>query len=309
MRTIAGSLPAGLPASIFVVLHTREDGTLPELLNSVSKLPALYAVHNAPILPGRIYLAPGGRHLRLDRGRVRLSVGPRENRHRPSIDVLFRSAAQAYGERVVGVVLTGYLDDGTAGLEEIKTRGGLSIVQDPDTAVAPSMPRNALENVEVDYLRPTEEIAGLLVQLANGGPAAAPTGPTVGLSMGGPTQVGNFSPTCPDCAGPTYEIQQGNVVRYECIVGHSFSPETLLEARADETERALWAAIRSFEEHAALSKKLAQRSADRNQDEIAARFFERSSVSHQNAKALRRLLDQACEIRETPEDAATGTEG
>src|SRR5579884_2754277 len=170
LQTILPALPWDLQASIFVVVHTTEDspGVLPEILNRYSRLPVLYAVHNAPILPARIYVAPAGqRHMRIDRGKVVLETGPRENRNRPSIDALFRSAALAYGPRTVGVILSGTLDDGTAGLRWIKRGGGVALVQDPDEALFRGMPASAIANVDVDRVLRAEDIAAGIVDAVN----------------------------------------------------------------------------------------------------------------------------------------------
>ena len=175
LQTILSSLPWDFPASIFVVMHTSQEGPglLPEILNRSSQMPVMFAVDHAPILPARVYVAPGGlRHLTLDRGTVRLQPGPRENRHRPAIDALFRTASYAYGPRVIGVVLTGNLDDGSAGLAEIKRRGGTAVVQDPEDAAAASMPRSAIETVVPDFILPCEQIGPRLIELA-----ASATGP------------------------------------------------------------------------------------------------------------------------------------
>ncbi|HET8824853.1 MAG TPA: chemotaxis protein CheB, partial [Terriglobales bacterium] len=154
LQTVLSALPWNFPAAVLVVLHTTEDSPrlLPEILNRSSKLPVMYAVHNAEILPSRVFVAPAGhRHMLLDRGRIRLEPGARENRSRPAIDALFRSASYAYGVQVIGVVLTGNLDDGSAGLLAIKNRGGLAIVQDPDDSEASSMPASAIQATEVDF--------------------------------------------------------------------------------------------------------------------------------------------------------------
>ncbi|HKU27909.1 MAG TPA: chemotaxis protein CheB, partial [Candidatus Sulfotelmatobacter sp.] len=161
LQTVLSALPWDFPAALFVVLHTAEDSPrlLPEILNRSSKLPVMYAVHNAEILPSRVYVAPSGpRHMLLDPGRIRLEPGARENRSRPAIDALFRSAAYAYGGQLIGIVLTGNLDDGSAGLLAIKKRGGLAIVQDPDHSEAPSMPASAIEATEVDFVLPADQI-------------------------------------------------------------------------------------------------------------------------------------------------------
>jgi two-component system chemotaxis response regulator CheB len=142
-RALAAALPPDLPAAVFVVIHTSAEspGLLPQLINREGGLPAIEAENGAPVLPGRIYVARPDHHLTLDDGRLRVWAGPSENRHRPAIDPLFRSAAYNYGPRVIGVVLTGYLDDGAAGLGVIKERGGIAVVQDPDDALVPSMPK------------------------------------------------------------------------------------------------------------------------------------------------------------------------
>jgi len=168
LQTVLATLPLDFPASTFIVVHASPEspGLLPEILKRCSKLPVMYAVNNAPILPARVYVAPAGqRHMLLKRGRIRLAPGPRENRHRPSIDALFRSASYAYGMQLIGVVLSGNLDDGSAGLAAIKRRGGLAIVQNPAEAIVPSMPLNAMESTEVDFVLSAEEIGPKLVEL------------------------------------------------------------------------------------------------------------------------------------------------
>src|ERR1044071_8567923 len=152
LRVLVSLLPTELPAALFVVLHIPQDAPslLPALLQRAGSLPARHPADNTPIENGRIYVAPPNRHMLLEPGRVRLVHGPKENRHRPAIDPLFRSAAKAYGPRVVGVILTGALDDGTQGLEVVKKCGGVTIVQNPEEAIVPSMPLSALRYVEVD---------------------------------------------------------------------------------------------------------------------------------------------------------------
>lgn len=175
---LAAQLPAHLPAAAFVVLHrlAQSSGELPGLLTRSGQLPALYPTDGERIARGRMYVAPPGAHLLVQRGQVRLQTSPREQSHRPAINPLFRSAAAAYGCRVAGVILTGTLDDGTAGLWEIKKRGGVAILQDPKEARFPAMPQHALENVEVDYCLPLAQIAPLLTELACREPAPSPVG-------------------------------------------------------------------------------------------------------------------------------------
>jgi len=168
LRVIVGALPADLSASLFIVMHTAPDapGILADILNLAGRLTAKSAKDNELIRPGTIYVAPPDRHLLIEATVVRVTLAPGENRFRPAIDPLFRSAAQTYGPRVVGVILTGYLDDGTAGLLMVKQMGGTAIVQDPSDALVPFMPQNALDHVNVDYCLPINEIAPLLVRLS-----------------------------------------------------------------------------------------------------------------------------------------------
>ena len=177
---LAASLPTGLPAAVFVVLHVPSTGTsaLPDILARKGPLPASHVKGGEPIEPGRIYIAPPDHHLLLRQGHMHLSRGPRENGHRPAVDPLFRSAAREYATRVVGVILSGALDDGTAGLLAIKSRGGVAVVQDPGDAIYPGMPGNALEVVKVDHVVPAgamgEVLARLVTEPATQPPAPAP---------------------------------------------------------------------------------------------------------------------------------------
>lgn len=312
LQTILAGLPWDFRASIFIVLHTTEDspGLLPEILNRRSKLPVLYAVHNSEILPGRVYVAPGGtRHMTLERGRIRLLPGPRENRHRPSIDALFRSASVSYGTRVIGIVLTGNLDDGASGLSEIKRRGGLALVQDPDDATAPSMPTSAMESTEVDFTLCAGDIAPKLVALTSEGTPEQPHLVAEGAAMH-PT---GRTYSCPECSGVLQEVKEGEVLRFRCRVGHIYSPESLHADQNVAVERALWSAIRSLEEHAEFSQRLASRSQANQRPRLAARFAERAEASREDASVLRELLERSSDpMLETPEemeipDERTGT--
>src|SRR5215469_3223411 len=168
-QTLVVALPADFPAAIFFVLHIPVDypSVLPKILSRAGPLPAQHPMDGEPVRHGRIYVAPPDRHLLLEDGVVRVKRGPRENRHRPAIDPLFRSAARAYGPRVVGIVLTGMLDDGTSGLLTIKHRDGLAIIQDPEEALYPDMPQSACENVSIDYCLPSSEIGPLLARLTS----------------------------------------------------------------------------------------------------------------------------------------------
>jgi len=212
--SVAGSLPADLDASLFVVVHTSTsgEGTLAQILDRAGTLRAQTVERKEAIRKGRIYVARGDRHLLIERGHVNATSEPKENGFRPAVDPLFRTAAAAYGPRVIGVVLSGGLDDGTRGLLEIKRAGGLAIVQDPDEALIPSMPRSAVDSVEVDHVVPTAELGTLVARLvsekisetrsmarrkAKPDPAEAGTNALVDGSLPGPPSTY----VCPECGG------------------------------------------------------------------------------------------------------------
>ncbi|MCU0518702.1 MAG: chemotaxis protein CheB [Oscillatoria sp. Prado101] len=180
LTKLASGLPKNLPAALFVVLHIppQADSVLPRILSRTGTLPASHPIDGQTIERGRIYVAPPDRHLLLGRGHIHLAKGPKENGHRPAADPLFRTAAQAYGRRVVGVVLSGNLQDGTAGLQAVKMRGGVAIAQNPAEALYSGMPRSACQNVAVDGVLPVSEIAAVLVRLAS-----EPVGEEKGLAL------------------------------------------------------------------------------------------------------------------------------
>jgi two-component system, chemotaxis family, protein-glutamate methylesterase/glutaminase len=263
---LIGSFPSDLPASVFVVLHVSPQGPslLPKILGRKASLPVQHAIDGEAIRHGHVYVAPPDHHLQVEQGRVHLSRGPRENRHRPAIDPLFRSAADSYGPRVVGVVLTGYLDDGTAGLYTVKVRGGVAVVQDPQDASVPAMPQSALRNVKVDHSLPLSAIGPLLVQLARKRvirPAKNGKKPVPKRTLTPRKMVEKLGPPsefiCPECSGPLWELKEGRPLQFRCHVGHSYSPESLLADHSDGLERALWAAVRTLDERAALLRRLA----------------------------------------------------
>jgi two-component system, chemotaxis family, protein-glutamate methylesterase/glutaminase len=295
LQKILPTLPWDMQVSIFIVVHTSEEnpGLLPEVLNRSSQLPVLYGVHNAPILPARVYVAPGGqRHMLLDRDRLRLEPGPRENRNRPSIDALFRSASHAYGPRVTGIVVSGNLDDGAAGLADIKRRGGLAIVQDPEEATAPSMPNAARETTSVDFVLTAEEIGPKLIELTA---AELPDKIQLVANENQNLEATGQVYSCPECSGVLQEVREGEVVRFRCRVGHLYSPESLIADQGIATERALWAAIRSLEEQSEFSERLANSSREKQHSRLARRFSDRAKSSREDASVLRALLEKTAE--------------
>jgi two-component system chemotaxis response regulator CheB len=299
-------LPADLPAAVFVVLHVPQHGTsvLPSILRRAGRLPVEHAKDGEAIRPGRVYVAPPDFHMLIKNGHVRLARGPTENSHRPAIDPLFRTAARRYGRRVIGVVLSGVLDDGTAGLQSVKNRGGLAVVQDPADALYAGMPQNALENVAVDFTAPVAEIGPLLARLTAERLPAEPD-PAVTREMEMEADMaeleldamqsfdrpGTPSPfACPDCNGVLWELHDGDLIRYRCRVGHAWSPDSLLAKQSDGLEAALWSALRALEERANLSAKMAERAGQRKYDLVASKFRAQVREAEQHAKVIRDVL-------------------
>lgn len=300
LRAVVRSLPPDLGASVLVVLHVAQAGTsvLPEILSRAGVLPVATALDGEPLLHGRVYVAPPGCHLLVEGNVVRLSRGPRENGHRPAIDSLFRSVAEAFGARAAGVILSGMLDDGTAGLHEIKRQGGIAIVQDPATAMYPGMPRSAAEHVGVDALLQLEDVAPALAHIADrsagshGGDSVPDRQPSsdAQLSNGNGTRF-----TCPDCGGVLFEYGDGPVHRFACSVGHAYSLESLVDGQAVQVEGALWAAVRILEDRVILLRKMERYSRDAERERAAGRFAERAGELIEQAQVLRTTLERAVE--------------
>ncbi len=294
-------LPRNLDASLFVVMHIGTETMLPEILNHCGNVPAVVAKHGKPYERGRIYCAPAHCHLSIKNHATVLTRGPRENGHRPAIDVLFRSAARAHRAKVIGVVLSGGRDDGSAGLYAIKARGGIAIVQNPDEAVAPSMPRSALNTVDVDFCLPVREIAEVLVQLATGKSTnitESPNGETIVENQpngGDPTREppGDQIPVaCPECNGPIYEMKNGELAQFQCFVGHRFSPKSLSEEHTEALERALWIAVRKLKERVVLHERLVERKRNKGEDDLFKRLEESVTTAKKDLKLLREILDR-----------------
>lgn len=304
--TLASSLPADLPAAIFLVLHipAQSPSLLPDILNRAGPLHALHPADGEAIHNGHIYIAPPDHHLMVEEGMVRIVRGPKENRHRPAIDPLFRSAARTYGTRVVGVVLTGSMDDGTAGLLAIKRRGGVAVVQDPQDALFASMPRSAIAHVEVDHVVPLSGISPLLVQLSHEQAAAQGSYP-ISQDMEMETKlaamdmrdaqngehVGTPSVfSCPECGGVLWEVHDGNLLRFRCRVGHAYSVDSILAGQNEAVEEALWTALKTLEESASFSRRLANDARNGGKDWLAKRFSEKVQEAEQHAEVIRQVL-------------------
>jgi two-component system chemotaxis response regulator CheB len=311
LLSLVSALPSGLAASILIVVHISPDspGALPEILSRRSRLPVLAAGDGERFLPGHIYIAPSNRHLLIDdEGFMRLTLGPKENRVRPAIDPLFRSAALGYGPRVAGVVLSGALDDGTSGLGSIKDKGGFAVVQDPREAEVPSMPLNALRHVEIDRCVPIREMPAMLVALADGKPVK-PIQPhktqtmphkeleievrlaqeregfrTDFLELGSPSML-----TCPECHGTLLRLNDQKMLRFRCHTGHAYTAATLLAAIKERIEEALWTSVSAIEESAMLLGHMAEHIPS-GDDTTAADFRDASQDALRSAQAVRGVI-------------------
>ena len=291
-----------LPASLFGVVHTSPEGggLLAEVLERAGAWQSSYAHDQELIVHGRLYLAPPDHHLLVKRGRVRVTRGPRENRFRPAIDPLFRSASHAYGARVIGVVLSGGLDDGTHGLDLIKRHGGLAIAQDPEEAISPSMPLSAIQNVEVDYILKAEAIAERLASLVTDQIDEAEamvrnaqeyqdvtedTSDIRDLLSGPPSEF-----TCPECGGTLWELKGGRVLRYRCHVGHGYTADSLFADQSDGLENALWGALRALEEHSMLRRRMSEHAFSAGRKVISREYEQEAKQTELRASTIRRLL-------------------
>jgi len=304
---LVAELPADFPAPVCIVVHTapHSPGILGEILNRAGPLPSANAANLERLQPGRIYVAPPDCHLVIEPGKVRVTKGPRENRFRPAIDPLFRSAAQVYGPGAIAVLLTGSLDDGTAGLWAVKQLGGIAIVQDPGDALFESMPRNAIEHVKVDHVVPLARLAPLLIQLTSqpiepGLPPPAPEHLQVELKIAmeenpidsGLEKIAEPSVfACPECHGVLLQLKEGGRTRFRCHTGHAYSIASLLSAIGESIEDALWNSIRALEEGQLLMCRMADHVKLHDAGE-ADRLRARSEEAKEQASTIRKLAMQ-----------------
>ncbi|MEZ2329701.1 chemotaxis protein CheB [Mesorhizobium sp. RCC_202] len=296
LRGLVAALPQAFSAPILIVLHIgAHRSELPGILNAAGRLPAKHPDNSETIAAGHIYVALPDHHMVVSDGKLRLLRTPKENWARPAIDPLFRSVAEDYGPNAIGVILTGLLNDGSLGLGEIKRRGGIAIVQDPDDAAYPEMPGSAAAHVAPDRLVPLSEMPGLLVELVNGKdgkdapmpnkpsqPGPGLTSPTIDREkFDRPTAL-----TCPECGGALHRSEDGTIIKFDCHIGHSYTGEVLASAQFDEMERVMRAAVRFLNERAEFCLEMAEQ----------ARLHEPGAAPQWEA-ASKQALDRAYKLR------------
>lgn len=314
LQLILPTLPHDFPAAVLIVTHVGAyKSIVPDILGRFSAMPVLHAVDGEPIISGRVLVAPPDEHLTVvvedGIALVRLLHGPKENHCRPAIDPLFRSAASAFQENAIGVILTGYLDDGTVGLQAIKSCGGLAIVQDPIEAEAVDMPASAIEHVNVDRVLRLTEIGPALVELIR---RRVELGDTVhknsisGLhdwidienriagmksDMDDLEKIGKRSSlTCPECSGALWQIDRSRPLRYRCHTGHAFTARVLESLQRDAVEDAVWGAIRALHEQERLFRTLCERESEQHNTERASEYEAKATQAKARSETLREVI-------------------
>ncbi|MDX1838366.1 chemotaxis protein CheB [Legionella taurinensis] len=305
LKNLLSELPAEFPAPILIVKHISStvENMLPSLLGRICKLPVIEARNNQPIQPGHIYIAPPKFHMVIDDGHIATQEGPKVNHSRPAIDPLFYSAALHYKEKTIGILLSGMLDDGSAGLLAIKKCGGITLVQDLKEAEYPDMPKNALKNVPIDYCLNVREMAALLIELVTK-KIKNNSAPSSDIQMLELEFAMNYMPahrvnmdeiatpsvfTCPDCQGVLWKIKDDNFERYRCHVGHAFSRDGLVDAYEQSTETALWAALRALEEKEKLAHNVAEKAREMK-SENEKYFAQKAEEARRYVDTIRGLL-------------------
>jgi two-component system chemotaxis response regulator CheB len=304
LSNLVVQFPADLHATVCIVQHVSATapGTLAQLLDRAGPLPATIAQDGETFQPSHLYVAPPDHHLLIWEDRLHVARGPRENRVRPAIDPLFRSAAVAYGARVVGVILSGLQDDGTAGLLTVKRCGGVAMVQEPADALHPEMPQNALKQVEVDYCLPVSKMGSVLYRLTREAPAETLPIPRdivaeveivarANGALNREQELGTLAALiCPDCGGPLWELHNDHLQRYRCSLGHAFSAEALLAGQSEVIEAALWTAVRTMEERARMLMQLSNGRRERRQEKLAQKFADQAAELTTYAQHIRQIL-------------------
>ncbi|QHW00198.1 chemotaxis protein CheB [Spirosoma endbachense] len=316
LKKLVESLPANFDAAVFVVQHIspHSPSFLPDILMAAGPLPVTHPTDGEIIQTGRIYIAPPDYHMLVEYDQVIVKKGPKENRFRPSIDALFRSAAYTYGPRVIGIVLTGMLNDGTSGMWSVKRLGGVGVIQDPADAMYASMPDSVLEYVDVDYVVPVSKMAFLLEDLIKENVTVKPEIPVeetelmateiniaaqenafeLGIQdMGELTRL-----TCPECNGALISIKEGKLIRYRCHTGHAFTASTLLAATTKDVEESFWKAIRSLEETVILLEQSGKQFAEGGNEKAARHYMEKAREARERARRTHDFVYQQEQLSE-----------
>lgn len=301
LQQLVSDFPEDLPAAVFVATHITPDSVsaMPHILSRSGPLFASHAIDGAPISAGRIFIAPPNHHLTLEDGVMRVGLSAKENGQRPSIDVLFRSAAMAHGAATCGVLLSGTLDDGVAGLRAIRAAGGTAIVQDPADAVFGDMPRNAINAKAVDAVVPAQELAMAINDCIH-----------ASLHGGRPAEVENPSPderqegkpsvfTCPDCGGTLWELEYPDTLRFRCRTGHAYSAHSMLSLQREDLEQSLWVSVRVLMERIDLLRRLGRRAKERGDRHSAERFERHAQEVHMAERSIARTLENLVAQRQT----------
>jgi two-component system, chemotaxis family, protein-glutamate methylesterase/glutaminase len=302
---VVSQFPKDINAAIFIVLHLSKAAIGDVLLSRIQKntsLPCKIATDKEPIKKGIIYFAAPDGHLLISERSIIIGHGPPENRFRPSIDVLFRSAAVAHGEKTIGIILTGFLNDGTVGMQAIKTCGGFCIVQDPNEAEYPDMPLSVLENMEVDAAIPLREMRDVIISRIETAEikGIAPPEKIVAesklseknaTSIAGVSELGEKTVyACPDCGGGLWEIENGRLKHYRCHIGHDYTERDLLIKQSEISEQTLWAAVRMMEERKLLLGKIARTSKERGLDRLSNGHLDQLKNLDDHITKLKELL-------------------
>lgn len=306
LKELVTQFPKDFPASIFIVNHMGADTTgeaLVKVLNDSSGLPCTHAHHEQAFKSGHIYLAPSDQHMLIVKGKILITKGARENRSRPAIDPLFRSAAVAYGNRVIGIVLTGYLDDGTSGMMAIKRCGGVCIAQDPTDAAYPDMPQSVIANVGADYCLPIAQMGALLTNLVSRElPKSKPAPKDIIIEAKIARRVLSDLPSvealgeqvpfnCPDCGGVLWQMTDGQQLRYRCHTGHAFTSSVLLAQQTAKIEETLWVALRMFEERQNLLVTMSKNDGKKSPSSMSQRAKD-SQVHIERIRAMLKATDK-----------------
>ncbi len=306
LKNLVAQFPKDFPAAVFIVNHMSADTTgevLVNVLNDSSSLTCVHAKDEQAFRSGHIYLAPSDQHMLIVKGKILVTKGARENRSRPAIDPLFRSAAVAYGNRVIGIILTGYLDDGTSGMMAIKRCGGVCIAQDPEDASYPDMPQSVIANVGVDYCLPVSQMGALLSDLVSRELPANKEAPDdiaieakiaqrVLSDLPSVEALGEQVPfNCPDCGGVLWQMAEGKIRRYRCHTGHAFTDSVLLAQQTVKIEETLWVALRMFEERQNLLVTMSKNAGEKPSSSISQRAND-SQVHIERIRAMLKATDK-----------------